>query len=230
MILYTHTHTHTHTSNSYEQLLNTITLGNSYEIIKQIPDNSIDLIVTDPPYTYDKTITGGWYKDKKVGKELLNLNIINGIKDDILEEFVRIMKNINIYVWCNKAQIMQYLEFFCKKYNCSFEIIIWKKTNPAPLCSNTYLPDKEYCLYFKKNGYCKPVSYEKAKTVYITTINKSDKGKFLHPTIKPIELIKTFIENSSKENEIIFDPFSGSGTTCVAAKELKRQFIRNRNR
>lgn len=216
---------HTHTGTSFNELLNKITLGDSYELIKQIPDNSIDLIVTDPPYIYDETITGGWYKDRKVGKELVNLNIIDGIKEDILEEFIRIMKNINIYIWCNKAQIMQYLDFFCKKHKCSFDIIIWKKTNPAPLCSNTYLPDKEYCLYFRKNGYCKPTSYSKAQTVFTTKTNKNDKDKFWHPTIKPLDIIKIFIENSSKENEIIFDPFSGSGTTCVAAKELNRQYI-----
>ena len=97
---------HTHTGTSFNELLNKITLGDSYELIKQIPDNSIDLIVTDPPYIYDETITGGWYKDRKVGKELVNLNIIDGIKEDILEEFIIIMKNINIYIWCNKAQIM----------------------------------------------------------------------------------------------------------------------------
>lgn len=56
-------------------------------------------------------------------------------------------------------------------------------------------------------------------------MNVFDKKKYNHPTIKPLNIIKTLIENSSLENQIVFDPFSGSGTTCVAAKELQRRYI-----
>ena len=59
----------------------------------------------------------------------------------------------------------------------------------------------------------------------MTSVNKDDKNKYNHPTIKPIEIIKNFILNSSNENDVIFDPFLGSGTTCSAAKELGRRFI-----
>lgn len=59
--------------------LNKIYLEDCYEAIKNIPDKSIDLIVTDPPYVYDKNINGGWYKNRNVGNDLINLNIIDGI-------------------------------------------------------------------------------------------------------------------------------------------------------
>lgn len=85
--------------------------------------------------------------------------------------------------------------------------------------------DKEYCLYFRKNGYCNPKSYIDAKTVWYLPINMSDKKKYKHPTIKPLRIIKTLIKNSSNEGDIVLDCFSGSGTTCVAAKELNRQYI-----
>ena len=52
-----------------------------------------------------------------------------------------------------------------------------------------------------------------------------DKGNFEHPTIKPLEFVKNHIINSTGEGDIVLDPFCGSGTTCVAAKELGRQYI-----
>lgn len=55
--------------------------------------------------------------------------------------------------------------------------------------------------------------------------NKADKKEWGHPTIKPLHIIKNFVINSSSVNDMIFDPFVGSGTTCVACKELNRRFI-----
>ena len=135
------------------------------------------------------------------------------------------MKNINIYIWCNHKQIPMYIEYFVNKLNCSFDILIWNKTNAMPLFNNKYLTDKEYCLYFRKGGYCNPSNYEDAKTVYYQPINAKDKKLYDHPTIKPLNIIETIIKNSSNENDIVLDPFIGSGTTAVAAKELNRQYI-----
>lgn len=135
------------------------------------------------------------------------------------------MKTPNIYIWCNGKQIPDYIDFFCKKNKCNLEILIWNKPNVPPLFNNKYLTDKEYCLYFRKGGYCNPKNYNSAKTVFFQKMNVFDKKKYNHPTIKPLNIIKTLIENSSLENQIVFDPFSGSGTTCVAAKELQRRYI-----
>ena len=147
------------------------------------------------------------------------------IKDyDILNELIRIMKKINIYIWCNKKQLLQYLNFF-DEYNCMFECIIWNKYNCIPLTCNTYLPDKEYCLYFKEKGITLNNTYETSKTIYSIPINVADKKVYKHPTIKPLEIVKNTILNSSKENDIVLDCFAGSGTTCVAAKETGRRYI-----
>ena len=80
-------------------------------------------------------------------------------------------------------------------------------------------------MYFRKGAYCQPCCYEDAKTVYFQPINTSDKEKFNHPTIKPMNIIKTLIKNSSKENEVVLDCFMGSGTTCVACKNMGRKYI-----
>ena len=82
------------------------------------------------------------------------------------------------------------------------DIIIWNKTNALPLFNNKYLSDKEYCLYFRKGGYCSPKSYEDAKTVFLYPINIKDKKKWKHPTIKPEALIRKLIRNSSRENDM----------------------------
>lgn len=208
---------------------NNVYCADSYKAIKELPDKCIDLIVTDPPYLIENTNAGG---DSELAKSIQLMNnelaegtLTEGVNVEILEEFVRVLKTINIYIWCNHKQIPMYLDFFVNKYKCAFDIIIWNKTNAMPLFNNKYLTDKEYCLYFRKNGYCNPESYETAKTVYYQPINVADKDKFSHPTIKPKNIISNLIKNSSKTNDIVADFFMGSGTICVASKELDRQYI-----
>lgn len=136
------------------------------------------------------------------------------------------MKEINIYLWCNKAQIPNYFDFYVNQYKCKFDIICWHKTNAMPTYSNKYLSDTEYLLYFRKGkGKCFPQSYEDAKTFYIAPINQKDKKIFHHPTIKPLDITEKIIRNSSKKGQIVYDPFMGSGTTGVACVNLNRNFI-----
>lgn len=98
--------------------------------------------------------------------------------------------------------------------------------NAMPTYNNKYLTDTEYCLYFRNgSGQLKPTSYEDAKTFWIEPINQTDKRKYKHPTIKPLNMIEKLVNNSSKEGDVVFDPFLGSGTTAVACKKLNRNFI-----
>ena len=211
--------------------LNSIYNEDSYEAIKKIPDKSIDLIIIDPPYLIENTNSG---KTNELGKSIANVNqqieerreiLANGITNEFLQSMLRVQDKINIYIWCNHKQIPQYIDFYVNKHKCLFDILIWYKTNAIPLFSNKYMTDKEYCLYFRKNGYCNPKTYEDGKTIMFDSINVNDKKNYLHPTIKPLEMIKKLIRNSSKENDIVADFFLGSGTTCVAAKELGRRYI-----
>lgn len=105
------------------------------------------------------------------------------------------------------------------------DILVWNKTNAMPLFNNKYMTDKEYCLYFRKGGYCNPQCYEDAKTVFYLPINSKDKKKWIHPTIKPLSIIRTLIRNSSKEGDLVLDCFLGSGTTAVASILEKRNYI-----
>lgn len=205
--------------------------GDSLKIIKNIPNNSIDLIATDPPYDISATNGGGTINNvKKLNKSLEDLvvaDITSGYDIEAFgEEFIRIMKEINIYLWCNKKQIPAYFDFYVNKHKCKFDILCWHKTNALPTYSNKYLSDTEYLLYFRKGkGKCFPQSYEDAKTFYIAPINAKDKKLYGHPTVKPLDFTESIIRNSTKQNQIVFDPFMGSGTTGVAALNNNRKFI-----
>lgn len=276
--------------------LNKIYLGDAYKLIKQIPDKSIDLIITDPPYEFDmggnghspigqrKTaskdeiynldtnrtkqniVTGGgcfgtkqrdYYsefsetdvskrrqeyldyvakhgKDEESERLIINYKktkqrstlrfISEGISNDILKEFVRVMKKGNIYIFCNKNQLRQYFDFF-GDLGWNLDLLVWNKTNCIPTVNNTYLANLEYCVFARESGVPLYGSYETKSKCYTSSCNKKDKDLYLHPTIKPLPFIKNLIINSSQENQVVLDPFMGSGTTAVACKELNRQYI-----
>lgn len=211
--------------NMLEQYKNKIIHADCMNILKELPDNSIDLVVTDVPYQIKVSHSAGAFGVKKrmhYEKELLNIS--NGISDDILKELCRVMKKINIYVFCSKEQIPQMLNFFLPK-KCNWQIISWHKTNPIPACGNSWMPDTEFCLFFREKGVFLRGNPKSKKTYYVSSTNKIDKQKYKHPTPKPIDIIKNFIINSSSEGDIVLDPYSGSGTTAVACANLNRNFI-----
>ena len=207
--------------------LNNIYLGDCYELIKQIPDKSVDLIYTDIPYLIDD----GGCSDNDLSRRAQRLRNIDlndirkGIDYSIFNEFCRVLKKIYLYIWCNKNQILDIANYFVNEKGCYMEFLVWCKTNPTPLTNNVMLPDIEYCLLFREKGCPLYGSYGTKSKWFLSPINKKDKDDYDHPTIKPLELVKRHIINSSKENDIIFDPFLGSGTTAVASKELGRQYI-----
>ena len=92
--------------------LNQIYNENSYNSIKDIPDKSIDLIIIDPPYLIEQHGSGGAFGKgrQKFHDEIKTLS--EGIDTSILNELTRVMKKINIYIFCNKSQILTYLSYF----------------------------------------------------------------------------------------------------------------------
>ena len=180
--------------------LNKLYLGNAYELIKEIPDKSVDLIITDPPYDIEGIHGSGILKQKGCANTFNEIganDLDKGIDLKILDDFVRVMKKINIYLWCNKTQIYDYMTYFVKERNCSFEILVWAKEDPIPFCGTHYLVDKEYCLYFWEQGAEVNIPFDRGRTYFISKRNTEDKNKYGHPTIKPIEFIKTLIKNST---------------------------------
>lgn len=194
------------------------------EIMKHLQDHTIDLIVTDPPYQI-YTTGGGIYlqDDKKYVKELDAIS--NGFSEEILDQMCRLMKKINIYLFCSQKQIIPLLDYFVTRRGCNYNIISWHKTNPIPACGNKYLTDTEYILFFRERGVKIYGNYKTKKTWYATPLNVADKKKYDHPTIKPVDILQNLIVNSSKEGELVLDPFMGVGSTGVACKHLGRDFV-----
>lgn len=179
--------------------INKIYLGDAYQLIKEIPDKSVDLILTDPPYDIKGIHGSGIMKDRgeTFAQDIANNDLDKGIDLKILDDFVRVMKKINIYIWCNKEQIYDYMTYFVKERNCSFEILVWCKSDPIPFCGTHYLCDKEYCLYFWEQGAPVHIPYERARTYYISKKNTKDKSDYGHPTCKLVDLLETLIKNST---------------------------------
>jgi len=207
--------------------LNNIYNEDSYKAIKNIPDNSIDCIYVDIPYLYRMGGGGNTGLQKNIGlskKNLEKLNIIDGLSYDIFNDFIRISKKINLFIWCSKLQINDILTYFISK-NYFFEILVWCKTNPTPATNNVWLPDVEYCLYFREKGVLLNNGYNLKSRFHINKKEKYMKDIYNHPTIKPLELVKRHLQHTTQENDIVADFFIGSGTTAVACKELNRNYI-----
>lgn len=228
-------------------------LADAYEAIKELPDKSVDLIYCDPPYEFNMGEGAGafgtkernyhaeylaLYKETGSTKETerlrINANkvrqreqyraISKGFDFGILDEFVRVLKKINVYIWCSKAQVSKILTYFEEK-GCSIDILTWHKTNPTPTINNTYANDTEYCIFAREKGVPVYGSYETKKKYFVSPANVKDKEKFEHPTIKPLQFVQDHITNSTNQGDIVLDPFCGSGTTLVVAKNLDRKYI-----
>lgn len=206
------------------EYLNKITLGDAYELIQKLDDKSVDCIYTDIPYLYEHFGCGKAFGQKKKNQKKELQNFIGGIDYKILDEYMRVMKNVNIFIWCSKNQIADILNYFIAK-ECYYEILVWCKTNSLPMTNQTWLSNLEYCLYFRGKGVRLNDGYELKSKWYESPTNTNDKDKFEHPTIKPLELVERHIKHTTNENDIVLDTFMGSGTTAVACKNTNRQFI-----
>lgn len=201
-----------------------IECGDCLELMKGIPDKSIDLVVTDPPYVIDNK-GGGLYtqEDKQYVKQLESIK--DGFSTEVLDELCRVMKKINIYLWCSQKQLFPLIEYFVEGKKCNFNLITWHKTNPVPACGNKYLTDTEYCLFFREKGVKIYGEFSTKFTYYVTPLNQKDKKIYNHPTIKPLDIIQNLVVNSSLEGDIVLDPFLGSGTTAIACVNTNRHYI-----
>lgn len=212
----------------FEDIINTIQLGDCYELIKNIPDKSVNCIYVDVPYLYETGSHGKSDLSKRIYKyqkqDLKKAGIYDGFDYKIYDEFIRISKNVNIFIWCSRLQIVETLNYFVNK-GYMYNILTWNKTNPTPATNNSWLPDIEYCLVFRDNNTKLNDGYELKSKWYISPINQKDKAEFNHPTIKPLELVKRHILHSTQPGDLILDCFCGSGTTCLAAKETGRRYI-----
>ena len=201
--------------------------GDVLDELSFISDNYFDMAVIDPPYLLNKT-TGGISKTGLVDKWQGNIkgsdrkvNIQNDIKfEEWLPEVYRVMKgNSHCYIWTNDKNLAD-LQRAAEKVGFRLHnILIWKKSNITP--NRWYMKNCEFILFLYK-GKAKPIK-NKGCSHFFEYKNKNGKDK-LHPTEKPVDLIKELILNSSDENDLVLDCFMGSGSTGVACMETNRRF------
>lgn len=203
--------------------LDTIYNKDCIEGLKELPDNSIDLVVMDPPYDLLKSGGGAFgYANRQYHSQIETMS--GGITNDILKMILSKCKKVNAYIWCNKRQLRQYFDYLDDN-GYMIDLLTWHKTNPTPSCGNKYLSDTEYLIYTREKGVKLYGTYETKRKWYVSSLNTADKKKYGHPTVKPLEIIKNLITNSSRGGDLVLDPFMGSGTTAVAAKLLGRHYV-----
>lgn len=182
---------------------------------KLINNKLFDMLFTDPPYSFGN---GSLKRSKKRLEKLINL-------DTKQLSFLPDLDIKSYYIFCSKDSIKDLLNIYPDDY--IYDVLAWCKTNPTPLTNNKFLPDVEYLLYFaiRKeriwNNSLKPNEIYKKYFTSKKEEGKKDDGD-LHPTMKPIELISNRLRISSNENSNILDLFAGSGSTMIAADQLKR--------
>lgn len=193
--------------------INTIVHGDCFEFMRGLPDNCIDLVLTDPPYGIGVDCD----MSKKSGKQYGKAAAPNGIykssgwddkipEQEIFEEIFRISKN----------QIIWGGNYFVESLNNSPSWLVWDKNNGTTCfadCELAYTSFKSAVRMFKFtwNG--------------MIQHDMKNKETRTHPTQKPVQLFQWCLQNYSKEGDTIFDPFSGSGTTAIACHNLNRNFI-----
>lgn len=211
------------------------------EILKDTPDESIDLIVTDPPYpTMSRGSSGssGGMLQKEVNKrgKVFEFNDIDCV--EYAPEFFRVLKDgSHCYVMTNHINLIHMLNTFTdlrtpeerkqgvKPYGFHFiKSLIWNKGNK--IMGQFYMSQFEYILFFRKGIGRKINNCGTSDLLSVPNIKqRKPDGTNYHDTEKPVELMKILIENSSNPWDVVMEPFMGIGATCVAAQECGRKFI-----
>ncbi len=198
--------------------------GNAINLLKTLADESIDCLVTDPPY---ETISGGTPENEAVNRPsgILKANdgkIFSENSIDIscwITDVYRVMKqNTQIYIMTNFLNLEHYMAEIRKAGFVLHNLLIWEKNNATP--NRWYMKNCEYIIFARK-GAAKPINNCGSKTV-LQFKNVKDK---IHPTEKPVDLLALLISNSTNKGDIVLDPFFGSASTLYASLATERKCI-----
>lgn len=205
--------------------------ADSKDIIKKIPDNSIDFILTDPPYNIGKFSTGNIPLPgrSEINNDVANWDHIDFNPEEWAEEFCRIIKPTgNIFIFTSYNQLGRWYNCLDKKFDTT-NFMIWHKTNPAPkIFKAGFLNSCEMIFTCWNKHHTWNFISQKEMHNFIETpicMRPERLSAPKHPAQKPIKVLEKLIKIASNENDIIFDPFMGVGSIGVAAMRLKRKFI-----
>lgn len=194
-------------------------LNNIYNIdcmvgMKEMEKNSVNLTLTDIPYGEVNRATNGLRELDKGYADELNFKL-----EDFLEELYRVTSN-TIIIFCGKKQFSTIFSFFCDKKGTT-RALVWEKSNPSPMNGQyIYLSGIEMAVWFKKSG-AKTFNARCKNTVFKFAAGSSK----IHKTEKNHKLLEDLILDNSNEEEIVFDPCCGSGSTLLVSKKLNRKYL-----
>ena len=205
--------------------------------MERIHDNSVDLVVTSPPYNK------GFYANKNA-KQSKVWNTLNGRKiaydsfsDDmppeeyeewqkaVISECIRILKPSGSLFYNHKDIIYKGL-IVPPKWVYDFKVrqqIIWDRQSSCMIDPHYFMPANEWIYWIVKDE--KRVFFDKEKSAFMTNIWRMNTDKNPHPAPFPYIMAANIINCCSKEGDIVYDPFMGSGTTALASVKLGRQYI-----
>lgn len=196
------------------------------ELLPTLPDNSVNLIIIDPPYIM-QTDGGNKLRAKVKNWDSIHAqkeNLAEGFDFGLFKEFARVQPFLNMYIFCNVKLLQKLMTYFDSMGFDRLELLVLHKTNPLPAYNSHYLVDLEYCLFVCENKkYMFNMDYESSRKVFTYQIPIAKYTN--HPTEKPLNVVERLIRNSSKEGDLVLDCFSGSGATAHACKITRRNFI-----
>jgi len=216
-----------------QNFLNKVSYGDCLELLPHLPDNSVDITVTSPPYNMDDGKYVGFDDDSKS-------EVYQDFIARVLLQLIRVSK---YYVFFN-IQILSgnklcYLDLLSRFKHDIKEIIVWHKKQVPPAYNDNCLASGfELVIVFAKKGLAAHRGFEHCTFQDITkkypvrnVIYGDSAGSFAqqntadHHATFPLYFAEWFVKNFTNPDEIVLDPFMGTGTTGLACKRLGRNFI-----
>lgn len=204
--------------------------GDCRDFMKKMPNNCVDLILTDPPYNISQYSTGNITLPGRLSlnNDIAQWDTIPLNPAELLWDFKRILKpDGNIFIFTSYNQIGKWHDVFDSEFD-TFQFFIWHKTNPAPkIFKNGFLNSCEMIICMWNKGHKWNFSKQNEMHNFFESpicMGAERLKNPKHPAQKPVKLLKHIINIASNANDIVFDPFMGVGSTGVAALELGRRF------
>ena len=196
--------------------------GDCLEVMKDIPNESIDLIVTDPPYLIKYKTNRRKNKKHDFCSEILNDDNYDLISNYIKECF-RILKNDTaMYMFCNCDKVDYFKQELEKTGFNIKNMIIWVKNNHTAGDLKAQFGKQYEIIFLVNKGRC---LFNGKRITDVWNFDRVSGNKQVHQNQKPVDLLEQCILKHSKENDIIFDGFMGVGSTGVACINTNRKFI-----
>lgn len=197
--------------------VDTLINADCIEFMENMSDECVPMTLTDIPYGEVNRDSFGIRNFDKGDADLATFSLLH-----FTAEVCRVTAG-SIYIFCSTEQVSAIRKELVVE-GFSTRLGIWEKTNPSPVNGqHIWLSGIECCVYGKKPG---AAFWEHCKNpVWRYPTERTNKGRYDHPTIKPLALFRYLIWVSSRDHDVIFDPCIGSGTTAVAAILENRHYI-----